>query len=132
MPTTLRATTRVASTTTTTGRGYGRVTGKRAHTGFVVRRSTGGETTAATEASTKEEDGKPAPPEMKSEVRIGDTRTTRLACDRARAMDRERRRDDDGFVVGDQRRWRRARVDATREKSLDRTLVGYPIRSPRD
>jgi hypothetical protein len=70
MPTTLRATTRVASTTTTTGRGYGRVTGKRAHTGFVVRRSTGGETTAATEASTKEEDGKPAPPEMKSEMGV--------------------------------------------------------------
>lgn len=78
MPTTLRATTRVASTTTTTGRGYGRVTGKRAHTTLIVRRSTGGETTAATEASTKEEDGKPAPPEMKSEVRAIDYVSTRF------------------------------------------------------
>lgn len=87
--TTLRATTRVASTTTTTGRNtYGRVTGKRAHTTLIVRRSTGGETTAAsTEASTKEEDGKPAPPEMKSEVRIFDsTKTTRfVSCVIARA-----------------------------------------------
>ena len=86
--TTLRATTRVASTTTTGRNTYGRVTGKRAHTTLIVRRSTGGETTAAsTEASTKEEDGKPAPPEMKSEVRIFDsTKTTRfVSCVIARA-----------------------------------------------
>jgi len=92
MPTTLRATTRVASTTTTTGRGYGRVTGKRAHTGFVVRRSTGGETTAATEASTKEEDGKPAPPEMKSEVRIGDSNDAFGVRSRARDGSRTKTR----------------------------------------